>query len=82
MVEQSTKFPTVGVVGAGNGGGGGFVTAKAAFAPAAASSRESPDVRRHLYSASYGVGDDIVVDLRIGLVGKIGASSCELADVL
>ena len=82
MVEQSNKFPTVGVVGAGNGGGGGFVTAKAAFAPAAASSRESPDVRRHLYSASYGVGDDIVVDLRIGLVGKIGASSCELAGVL
>ena len=47
-----------------------FVTAKAAFAPAAASSFESPDVRRHLYSASYGVGSDIVVGLRIGFVDK------------
>jgi hypothetical protein len=65
-----------------HGGGDGFVTAKAAFAPAAASSRESPDVRRHLYSASYGVGGDIVVGLRIGLVGKTCAGGFELAGML
>ena len=64
------------------GEGAGFVTAKAVFAPAAASSREIPDVRRHLYSASYGVVSDIVVGLRIGFVGKTCAGTCELAETL
>ena len=82
MVEQSTEFPPAAVVGAVLGEEGGFVTAKAAFAPAAASSRESLDVRRHLYSASYGVVSDIVVGLRIGFVGKSCAGSCELAGML
>ena len=54
-----------------------FVTAKAAFAPAAASYFESPDVQRHLYSASYGVSSDIVVGLRIGFLGKTCAGGFE-----
>ena len=82
MVEQSTKFPTAAVTGALFGEGDGFVTAKAAFAPAAASSRESPYVLRHLYSALYGVGGDIIVGLRIGFVGKSCAGSCKLAGML
>ena len=82
MVEQSTKFPTVVVAGVVHGGGDGFVTAKAAFAPAAASSRESPDVLRHLYIASYCVVSDIVVDLRTGFVSKTCAGGFELAGML